>query len=41
MSYFPVLNGRKVVRVFESIGWQMARQRGSHAIMVKDDHGQG
>jgi predicted RNA binding protein YcfA (HicA-like mRNA interferase family) len=33
----PVLNGRKVVRAFESLGWQVVRQRGSHIIMVKDD----
>jgi predicted RNA binding protein YcfA (HicA-like mRNA interferase family) len=32
----PVLNGRKVVRAFEKLGWQVARQRGSHIIMVKD-----
>ena len=38
MASFPVMSGRKVVRVFESLGWQVARQRGSHIIMVKDDH---
>lgn len=32
----PVLSGRDVVRVFESLGWQVARQSGSHVIMVKD-----
>jgi predicted RNA binding protein YcfA (HicA-like mRNA interferase family) len=32
----PVLNGRKVIRAFENLGWQVARQRGSHIIMVKD-----
>jgi predicted RNA binding protein YcfA (HicA-like mRNA interferase family) len=35
----PVLNGHKVVRAFENLGWQVARharQRGSHIIMVKD-----
>ena len=36
MPALPVLSGRKVVRVFENLGWQMARQRGSHVIMVKD-----
>ena len=36
MPMLPVLNGRKVVRAFEKLGWQVARQRGSHIIMVKD-----
>ncbi|MBI3878299.1 MAG: type II toxin-antitoxin system HicA family toxin [Verrucomicrobia bacterium] len=36
MPALPVLSGRKVVRVFQKLGWQIARQRGSHIIMVKD-----
>lgn len=32
----PVLSGREVVRVFEFYGWQVARQSGSHIVMVKD-----
>ena len=36
MPALPVLSGRKVVRVFENLGWQQARQRGSHIIMVKE-----
>jgi len=32
----PVLSGREVVRVFESLGWQVARQSGSHVIMIKE-----
>lgn len=32
----PVLSGRQVVRVFESLGWQVARQSGSHIVMVKE-----
>ncbi len=35
MPTLPVLSGRKTVRVFEKLGWQIARQRGSHIIMVK------
>ena len=31
----PVLSGREVVRAFESLVWQIARQSGSHVIMVK------
>ncbi len=31
----PVLKGRDIVRIFESLGWQVARQSGSHIVMVK------
>ena len=34
-SLIPVLSGREVVRAFERLGWQIARQKGSHVIMVK------
>ncbi len=36
MPALPVISGRKVARVFEHFGWHVARQRGSHIIMVKD-----
>ena len=36
MAGLPVLSGRKAVRAFEKLDWQVARQRGSHIIMVKD-----
>lgn len=36
MPALPVLSGRKVVRAFKQLGWQVARQRGSHIILVKD-----
>ena len=36
MPALPVLSGRKAVRVFEKLGWQVARQRGSHIILVKE-----
>ena len=32
----PSLGGAEVVRTFEQLGWRVARQRGSHIIMVKD-----
>ncbi|UIE38103.1 type II toxin-antitoxin system HicA family toxin [Leptodesmis sichuanensis] len=35
-SALPVLSGREVVRVFESFGWEVARQSGSHIILVKE-----
>jgi len=36
MPALPVLSGRKTVRVFEKLGWQVARQRGSHIVMTKE-----
>ena len=32
----PILKGRDVVRVFESLGWLVVRQNGSHIIMIKE-----
>jgi predicted RNA binding protein YcfA (HicA-like mRNA interferase family) len=32
----PVLSGAEVVRAFERLGWSVARQKGSHIILVKD-----
>jgi predicted RNA binding protein YcfA (HicA-like mRNA interferase family) len=32
----PGLSGREIRRTFEGLGWSVARQRGSHIIMVKD-----
>lgn len=28
--------GEEVVRVFESLGWHVARRRGNHIVMIKD-----
>lgn len=38
MAGLPVLSRRKVARVFERLGWEVARQRGSHIILVKAGH---
>ena len=38
MAALPVLSGQKVVEIFRSLGWEVARQRGSHIILVKEDH---
>jgi predicted RNA binding protein YcfA (HicA-like mRNA interferase family) len=38
MSLLPTLSGQAVVRIFEKHGWEIARQRGSHIIMVKEGH---
>lgn len=34
----PLLSGREVVRVFEKLGWEVARRRSSHIILVKEGH---
>ena len=31
----PLLSGREVVSIFETFGWQVVRQRGSHIAMIK------
>ena len=35
MPPLPALSGQEIVRVFESFGWSVARQRGSHIILTK------
>ncbi|MBU4510655.1 type II toxin-antitoxin system HicA family toxin [bacterium] len=34
----PLLSGREVVKIFRRLGWEIARQRGSHIILVKEGH---
>lgn len=36
MAQIPLLSGRETVRAFERFGWQVARQRSSHIILVKE-----
>ncbi|MEW6652177.1 MAG: type II toxin-antitoxin system HicA family toxin [Bacteroidota bacterium] len=38
MQKLPLLSGREVVKIFERLGWEVARQRGSHIILVKEGH---
>jgi len=38
MPTVPLLKPREVVRAFEKIGWEVARQRGSHIILTKEGH---
>jgi len=38
MKKLPLLSGRKVAKVFEYLGWEIARQRSSHIILVKEGH---
>jgi len=34
----PVLSGREVAKVFGKLGWEIARQKGSHIVMTKQGH---
>jgi predicted RNA binding protein YcfA (HicA-like mRNA interferase family) len=38
MPTVPLLSGADAVRAFERLGWSVARQRGSHAVLVKHGH---
>ena len=35
MPELPQLSGRETVRAFESLGWKVVRQKGSHIILIK------
>jgi len=36
MPVLPALSGKEVVRIFETFGWSVARQRNSHIVMTKE-----
>jgi len=38
MPTLPNLSGRVVVKAFGREGWVVARQKGSHIILVKEGH---
>lgn len=38
MPPVPVLKPRDVVKTFEKLGWEVARQRDSHIILTKEGH---
>ncbi len=38
MPPVPLLRPRDVVRAFQKLGWDVARQRGSHIILTKTGH---
>lgn len=38
MPPVPVLRPAAVVKTFQKLGWEVARQRGSHIIMTKPGH---
>ena len=38
MPPVPLLRPQEVVRAFQRLGWEVARQRGSHIILTKPGH---
>jgi len=38
MATIPLLRPREIIKAFEKLGWEVARQRGSHIIMTKPGH---
>ncbi len=38
MPPLPLLRPNQVVKAFEKLGWEVARQKGSHIIMIKESH---
>jgi predicted RNA binding protein YcfA (HicA-like mRNA interferase family) len=38
MPSLPAISGRAAVRALAKDGWVVARQRGSHVILVKEGH---
>lgn len=38
MPAVPLLRPRQVVTTFKKLGWEVARQRGSHIILTKRGH---
>lgn len=36
MPALPKLSGRETAQAFELLGWKVARQKGSHIILIKD-----
>lgn len=38
MPEVPLLKAQEVVNVFMRLGWNVARSKGSHIIMVKEGH---
>jgi predicted RNA binding protein YcfA (HicA-like mRNA interferase family) len=38
MPDVPILKPREVVKAFRKLGWDVARQKGSHIILTKEGH---
>jgi len=39
MPELPHISGNEAINVFERMGFQVVRQRGSHVVLRKDDRG--
>jgi predicted RNA binding protein YcfA (HicA-like mRNA interferase family) len=38
MPTITILKPKEVIKAFQMLGWEIARQRGSHIILVKESH---
>ncbi len=38
MPQIPLLKPHIVVKAFENLGWEVARQKGSHIILTREGH---
>jgi predicted RNA binding protein YcfA (HicA-like mRNA interferase family) len=38
MPRIPILTPHQIIKAFEKLGWQVARQHGSHIILIKERH---
>jgi predicted RNA binding protein YcfA (HicA-like mRNA interferase family) len=38
MPKLPQFSGREIAKIFQQFGWVIIRQRGSHIILVKENH---
>ena len=38
MPPVPILSPSDVIKIFQRLGWQMVRQKGSHIIMTRPGH---
>ncbi len=38
MPVVPLLRPQEVLKAFEKLGWEVARQKGSHIILTKENH---
>lgn len=38
MPPVPILPRSEVIKIFQRLGWQMVRQKGSHIIMTRPGH---
>ena len=39
MAELPRISGNTAIKVFESLGFKVVRQKGSHVVLRKDDRG--